>query len=263
MNDPVYVIGYGKPGMPTQTVIAAKEERAKKLAVVGWECSIYEVMRCDASQAEIVAAIMKRTCDTIPHAARNQSMYKSPQHSAYIRKELDLSAEKQFGDCSDLECRIQGLDPKDPKQPSTFLIYFSGDYTLDVYALRKSGNPKHRNFELKNVNKIVQQFNLRPERVLGGGDYILDPEMLTIKGPAVKYGGIPPQFALDVGKALVSHFGQLSQIKIDMRFNGDRKQVYRLWGILGYRASEIGKKVTAQLSPEGSVTNLLQEDVAV
>jgi len=232
MSD-VYIIGYGKPGMSTQAAIVAKDDCAKKLAELALDFSIYGAMYCDASQAQKAAEIMKRTCDSIPDSARNQTIYKSAHHAASVRKELDLNTDKKFCERADLECRIQGLDSKSPSNPSTFLVYLSDEHTLDIYALRKSGNPKHRNFTLKNVNKVVEQFNLKPRRVIGGGEYSFEPA-LNIKGPVLKYGGIPPQFALDVGKALLNYFKHTARIKVDIKYDG-RHSIHKLWGFLGYR----------------------------
>lgn len=255
MSGSVYIIGYGRPGSSAEAAIVAKDDRAKRLAEFALDFSIYGAMRCDASQAQKAAEIMKRKCDSIPDGARVQTIYKSAHHAASVRKDLDLNTDKKFGDWADLECRIQGLDPKNPSHSSTFLVYLSGEHTLEIYAMRKSGNPKHRNFELKNVNKVVQEFNLKPKRVIGGGEYSFEPA-LKITGPVLKYGSVPPQFALDVGKALLNYFKHTARIKVDIRYDR-RNSIHKLWGFLGYRWIP-SEKVTADIFSDP--VRLFQED---
>lgn len=132
-----------------------------------------------------------------------------------------------------LEYRIGGLDPKNPTSFSKFILYKEDDRIWSIYALDQTrGKVFHRD--------VVEQFDLKEENVLGGGDYDYRKSSrdLIIDDYSDAFGSLPAPVAQRVGKTLAEHFRQsgveITNVKVAMRNIFKTREKREMWRSLGF-----------------------------
>ncbi len=132
----------------------------------------------------------------------------------------------------DLEYKLGRIDEAyDPAKPAKFIVYAEDEKTLALYAVRDRPHVRPKHYD------IVYGFNLKKDKVCGGGSYRLQGETLRFYDWSLQFGSVPAEaagrFAEIVAEFLREKGRTVTEIDIDMapKFpNGKNRAKWRELG---------------------------------